>query len=42
MKWFDDVIDKEFERRRQRLEKMLGSLSCPGVATLCGDVLPVE
>lgn len=38
MKWFDDEIDKEFERMRQRMEKMLGSLSRPGAATLCGDV----
>ncbi len=38
MKWFDDDIEKEFERMRQRMEKMLGSLSRPGAATLCGDV----
>ena len=38
MKWFDDEIEKEFERMRQRMEKMLGSPSRPGAATLCGDV----
>ena len=37
MKWFDDDIDKEFERMRQRMEKMVGSLTRPGAATLCGD-----
>ncbi|UCG14636.1 MAG: Hsp20/alpha crystallin family protein [Deltaproteobacteria bacterium] len=36
MKWFDDDIEKEFERMRQRMESMLGSLSRPGSATLCG------
>jgi hypothetical protein len=25
MKWFDDEIEKEFDRMRQRMEKMLGS-----------------
>ena len=38
MKWFDDEIEKEFDRMRQRMEKMLGSPSRPGAATLCGDV----
>ena len=37
MKWFDDEIEKEFDRMRQRMEKMLGSPSRPGAATLCGD-----
>jgi HSP20 family protein len=37
MKRFDDDIDKEFERMRQRMEKMVGSLTRPGPATLCGD-----
>ena len=37
MKWFDDEIDKEFERMRQRMERMLGSPSRPVAATLCGD-----
>ena len=37
MKWFDDEIEKEFERMRQRMEKMLGVSSRPGAATLCGD-----
>jgi len=37
MKWFDDEIEKEFERMRQRMEKMLSSPSRPGAATLCGD-----
>ena len=36
MKWFDDDIDKEFERMRQRMERMVGSLTRPGAATLCG------
>ena len=38
MKWFDDEIEKEFERMRQRMERMFGSPSRPGVTTLCGDV----
>ena len=38
MKWFDDEIEKEFERMRQRMEKMLGSVSHPRAVTLCGDV----
>ena len=37
MKWFDDEIDKEFERMRRRMERMLGSPSRPVAATLCGD-----
>jgi HSP20 family protein len=37
MKWFDDEIEKEFERMRQRMEKMLGSPTRPGAATLCSD-----
>jgi len=37
MKWFDDEIEKEFDRMRQRMEKMLRSPSRPGAATLCGD-----
>jgi HSP20 family protein len=37
MKWFDDDIEEEFERMRQRMDKMLGSLSRPGTATICGD-----
>ncbi|MGD8255486.1 MAG: Hsp20/alpha crystallin family protein [Syntrophobacterales bacterium] len=37
MKWFDDDIDKEFERMRQRMERMARSLTRPGAATLCGD-----
>ena len=38
MKWFDDEIEKEFERMRQRMEKMLGSPSRPGAATLLTDL----
>lgn len=38
MKWFDDDIEKEFERLRQRMEKMMGSLSRPGAATLCSGL----
>lgn len=37
MKWFDDEFEKEFERMRQRMERMFGSPSRPGAATLCGD-----
>ena len=37
MKWFDDEIEKEFDRMRQRMERMFGSASRPGAATLCGD-----
>ena len=37
MKWFDDEIDKEIERMRQRMERMVGSLKRPGAATLCGE-----
>jgi HSP20 family protein len=37
MEWFDDEIGKEFERMRQRMERMLRSPSRPGAATLCGD-----
>lgn len=37
MKWFDDEIEKEFERMRQRMERMFGSASRPGAATLYGD-----
>ena len=37
MTWFDDDIEKEFRRMRQRMERMLGSLSRPGSVTLCGD-----
>ena len=37
MKWFDDEVEREFNQMRQRMEKMLGSLSRPGTATLCGD-----
>ena len=33
MKWFSDDIEKEFERMRQRMDKMFGSLSSPGAAT---------
>jgi HSP20 family protein len=32
MKWFNDDIEKEFERMRQRMDKMFGSLSPPGEA----------
>lgn len=37
MKWFDDDIEEEFKRMRQRMERMLGPLSRPGAATLCGE-----
>ena len=37
MKWFDDEFEKEFERMRQRMERMFGSPSRPGAATICGD-----
>lgn len=37
MKWFDDEFDKEFERMRQRMERMFGSPSRPGAATVCAD-----
>ena len=37
MKWFDDEFEKEFERMRQRMERMFGSPSRPGAATVCGD-----
>ena len=37
MKWFDDEIEKEFERMRKRMERMAGSLGRPGAVTLCGD-----
>jgi HSP20 family protein len=37
MKWFDDEIEKEFDRMRLRMEKMLGSPSRPGAARLCSD-----
>ena len=37
MKWFDDEIEKEFDRMRQRMEKMFGAPSRPGAATLFGD-----
>lgn len=37
MKWFDDEFEKEFDRMRQRMERMFGSPSRPGVATLCGE-----
>jgi HSP20 family protein len=38
MKWFDDEVEEEFKQMRQRMERMLGSLSRPGAATLCGDI----
>ena len=37
MKWFDDEFEKEFEAMRQRMQRMFGSPSRPGVATVCGD-----
>ena len=37
MKWFDDEMEKEFDRMCRSMEKMLGSPSRPGAATLCGD-----
>jgi HSP20 family protein len=37
MTWFDDDIEEEFKRMRQRMEKMLGSLSRPAAVTVCGD-----
>jgi HSP20 family protein len=33
MKLFSDDIEKKFERMRQRMDKMFGSLSPPGAAT---------
>jgi hypothetical protein len=32
MKFFNYAIEKEFERMRQRMKKMFGSLSPPGAA----------
>lgn len=37
MKWFEDEIEKEFDRMRQRMEKMIGSPSRAGAATFCGE-----
>jgi HSP20 family protein len=37
MKWFDDEFEKEFEAMRQRMERMFGSPSRPGPATVCSD-----
>jgi HSP20 family protein len=37
MQWFNDEFEKEFARMRQRMERVFGSPSRPGAATVCGD-----
>ncbi|MBW1980839.1 MAG: Hsp20/alpha crystallin family protein [Deltaproteobacteria bacterium] len=37
MKWFDDEIDKEFERMRRRMEQTFGALRRQTAATLLSD-----
>ena len=37
MQWFDDEFEKEFELMRRRMERLFGSPSRPGAATVCGD-----